>query len=744
MAYTQNQCQSVTFSSSDTRKQCNPILIAFNDTVTNYIRVYFPSAGSAAFKFAAVVFSGSIVVRGWITNSTSGFNTNNGYPTSSVIASDYNTVGTAQTTVVNNITIPSAGYYYFYFRTDASSTSVTPIITFQASSSPMWTDDGYIDLGTISSTYSHTISSVSAYKIYCFKIQVGYGTLIYKHQYDGENVQINISGSYSSSQYNSATGYLGSGSVTGMTPDISYSTGSSGATLYLWIRHSDGTDTSNLTFTIIPPGANWQVNWWESNTVTEVTKMTGHRWPSSGTYSSGEIQAKHIYYIPLTFSPSGSYNFKYTGSDQVNGYITTSTSINPETGVPLSSLASDSSSSSGFDITTNLSSGPTYYLMFRCRGTNANSSSFRINIAWSDTNPTPTWSYSTSSSSSSVTVTVNNASDYWLSYYLKDVDNNTIIFDGQTDGRTKENPKTFSGLSIDTNYNLAVTIYTDQYWSDGEEDLYSTDGNLVESFIITQQWSYNSQSIITVSSTPISSQYYGLTKKTGRMFTFNFGQSGTLTISSSSPGSGLISYFGLSNTGYNSSTGQPYSIYDSDTGTFSYTYVGNQNQYCYLWVTTSNQTSGFTLDINFVVTPTYPTYTYTISGNSITFNVSNRGSYYLSYIVRLTSDSEDRTYTLYYTTNTSPTASGLLWNTSYTINVGYSDTEYGTINWIGSNTITTGSSPTPSGDGKIHIYTGSGSGQGWKLAKPYIFTGSSWQPVSAYIFNGSVWKKTKG
>lgn len=47
----------------------------------------------------------------------------------------------------------------------------------------------------------------------------------------------------------------------------------------------------------------------------------------------------------------------------------------------------------------------------------------------------------------------------------------------------------------------------------------------------------------------------------------------------------------------------------------------------------------------------------------------------------------------------------------------------------------TGSSPPPSGDGRVWIFNGTQ----WVEATPYIFNGSQWVQATPYIFNGTQW-----
>ena len=253
-------------------------------------------------------------------------------------------------------------------------------------------------------------------------------------------------------------------------------------------------------------------------------------------------------------------------------------------------------------------------------------------------------------------------------------------------------------------------------------------------------WSYDSVSPMAIStSTTPRSESQSFTAQNGLFFTFYCDQNGTMDIYSSSPSGGpLKSYLSDINNSYDPDNGIPYSYDYSDTGSFSYTINVTSGEVYYLWVTSENNSS-FTLNIDFTATIIAPTYTASVSGNSIIFNVFNRGSYYLRYYVKLTSNNNEIYDSYPYQTVTSKTINNLSWSTSYTVNVGYSEYSTGNVTWIGSQTLTTGSAPVTN-DGKVWIFNGSS----WVRAKPYIFTGSSWEPASAYVFNGSQWKKTKG
>lgn len=242
-----------------------------------------------------------------------------------------------------------------------------------------------------------------------------------------------------------------------------------------------------------------------------------------------------------------------------------------------------------------------------------------------------------------------------------------------------------------------------------------------------------------------SSSAYSFKYDNGALFVITFAYSGQARFYSSNEYGDMVAFLGDTNSGFNNSNGVPID-YDRSSrlqnGFNIDFYSVTAGTPYYLWVTAggSEKTNWGTFYLNIVV-PTapvvYPTYTYSVNNNQVTFNVQNRGNYYLSYIARLASDSSDRTYTLYYTTNAQVTTTELLWNTTYLINVGYSEAINGNIEWIGSNQVTIGANPQ---SGYVYIYDGSN----WRKAKPYIYDGDRWRPATAYIYDGNSWKKTTG
>ena len=119
-----------------------------------------------------------------------------------------------------------------------------------------------------------------------------------------------------------------------------------------------------------------------------------------------------------------------------------------------------------------------------------------------------------------------------------------------------------------------------------------------------------------------------------------------------------------------------------------------------------------------------PTYTARVRNiNQIYFSVSNRGDYYLRYFVRLTDSPQTTIYDTWekygdLVFNTTLTVPNLSYNTSYTVNVGYSTTSQdGSVTWIGPTGLQT-DNLSPDGDGYVHIYTN----QSWQKAIPYIYT----------------------
>lgn len=292
---------------------------------------------------------------------------------------------------------------------------------------------------------------------------------------------------------------------------------------------------------------------------------------------------------------------------------------------------------------------------------------------------TPT--YTVSTSGSTVYINILNAD---LSYnriytWLND------SYGGRVDYHSLSNTDndSYTGLA-DGTYSIAVEYKDDNTdWINLKNDQTgqeNTQFTISGGSTPTDDWSYPTTPFLIISSnsTPIENSY-SFNAKQGIFFTFYFQQSGTISVYSSYPSGGLTSYFGPSDTGFNSSNGQPYSYDNYYNGSFTYSYTGNQGDRVYLWVTRDSYRE-FTLNVTFSSQPIdVPTYTaQVINNNQIQITVSNRGSYYLRYFVRKSSqqnnywDSWYRDGQQYLASYSGLTVPNLQYDTYYTVNVGYS------------------------------------------------------------------------
>lgn len=355
----------------------------------------------------------------------------------------------------------------------------------------------------------------------------------------------------------------------------------------------------------------------------------------------------------------------------------------------------------------------------------------------------PIFTANGSNTDSTITVTVSD---------LQDTDYDYLYFwvsSSIDSSYTNINPYIFYNVP-DGTYDVYAYYVKDNI----EHPIYNAYGNRYITIIIDSgggptpsgDWNYGSPIYLSnLTENYTSSSAYSFKYDNGALFVITFANSGYARFYSSNEYGDMVAFLGDTNSGFNDTNGIPID-YDRSSrlqnGFNIDFYSVTAGTPYYLWVTAggAEKTNWGTFYLNIVV-PTapivYPTYTYSVNNNQVTFNVQNRGNYYLSYIARLASDSSDRTYTLYYTTNTQVTTTELLWNTTYLINVGYSETINGNIEWIGSNQVTIGTNPQ---SGYVYIYDGSN----WRKAKPYIYDGSRWRSATAYIYDGSRWKKTTG
>lgn len=309
----------------------------------------------------------------------------------------------------------------------------------------------------------------------------------------------------------------------------------------------------------------------------------------------------------------------------------------------------------------------------------------------------PYFTASGSNTNSSITVSIGDLqdTDYDSLYYTISSGSYQDSYQGSSSSHT------FSSLADGTYTVRAYYIYNNI-----DYPIYTSVGGSYIDITIDSggggggDWSYDdsiSPIAISTSTTPYTSNSFSFNAQDGYLFTFYLDQNGTVEIYSSNTfGGPLISYIGPVNNDYDTNTGIPYSYTNSDTGSFDYAFTATTGGIYYLWVTSENN-SIFRFNINFT-SSSVPTYAASVVNvNQIYFSVSNRGNYYLRYFVRLTSDPSNTTYDTwdtygYLVTNTTLTVSNLQYNTSYTINVGYSSSSNSAaVTWIGSQTLQTGS-----------------------------------------------------
>lgn len=380
MAYTATLCDTVTISTSgDTICGSQAGTTSYSgDGKTYYIAATFNAVGSAELRFYGTTLSGTAYVTAYASNPSATFDDSTGWPSPYIVNGTTTAISTSERALAVTVNITTSGTtVYFYFRNVQPNVAVLfPIIRFTESSTPLWSDK-YTNLGYVTSNHTETLNSTDPYKIYCYRARFNTGgTLRFEQPSGGPSTYLFVTETYSSAIYDHTTGLISSSDCLDWAwgpNNIDISIGN-GATLYFWIRHYNGSATSGLTFNLLPPGSVWATHGFDSS--TQIT-TSGTSWSGS----AGDILAKQVEYIPLTFSTAGSYTFSFSGSDGLYGYLTSSTAIDSN-GNPTSVLASDTSGSSSVSFAYTVSTGTTYYLMFRTGNGSENSYSFSISVAY--------------------------------------------------------------------------------------------------------------------------------------------------------------------------------------------------------------------------------------------------------------------------------------------------------------------------------------------------------------------------
>lgn len=360
------------------------------------------------------------------------------------------------------------------------------------------------------------------------------------------------------------------------------------------------------------------------------------------------------------------------------------------------------------------------------------------------------------SSGTQPSCTVSEVEDNKIQVIIKDNSSGFIIgkkcritFNGETKEQTNISsdpfPWTSETLSAGT-YNVVVQYQeTNGYWATLTRQTITISGGGSGG----NKWKYLDINTYTINiSSDISSidgNVFWSQARSGFKFIFNFDVAGTLNISVSNATENLYIYIGSQDNGYEETNGQPGSWFDDFyTKSFSISYQREKNKSLYVWINT-DEGDNYQYQLNVSFEPssqpppsTPPDYTYSVNGNYINFRVSNPGTYYLSYIIRLNSDPNDpNAFKRDYVKDTEVTLGPLLNDIQYALNVGYSTGEQTARTWIRKELITIKSSTPSSGDGYVYIYDGSQ----WRKAIPYIYDGTSWRKAIPYIYDGSKWRK---
>lgn len=322
-----------------------------------------------------------------------------------------------------------------------------------------------------------------------------------------------------------------------------------------------------------------------------------------------------------------------------------------------------------------------------------------------------------------VTAHIDNAGSYWFAFWL--CDPNGTVYDSENDGtryRTDEFTVPYT-LSPNTTYRLRVDYSSSS--SGALTSVLTTDGDVEATFTTGggggggDTWTLFEERAGTVSNSFNYPYNNGFAEMTLYRMSITFSQNATVTFSTSGSADTIGWLSEYNQTTWDDTTGRPdnYVASDDDSGdgsNFSLSYNCTAGRVYYLWYRTYG-VGGFvgntiTLSVNIEGGGVTPSYTASvINTNQITFSVSNVGSYYLRYFVRLTSDTDDITYDTWQqyshlTADTSLTVTDLLYNTSYTVNVGYSTDYYSaSVTWIGSQEFTTQSAPSPTWE---EVYVG--------------------------------------
>lgn len=379
MAWTQNLWSQITLD-EDSHHMPFSGSIAANTVIC--VPVRFETTGTVSFYSNN---SGDLI--GYISTSDI-LNEDTGAPADSVRENDDNSDFGERNFGITDFRITmSPCVYYFWWREYGGSSvdSFNVVISIDDSgggggggSSEEWTDE-FSSLGYLDENYGDRVYvSGTTYKVYRAKF------------YDSGEVIFSSTGSVNVAGYVTTTGdaydtitgnisnYIVGGSRNG---EISLSfNASAGTSYYFWIRVVDPQDSGYTRFSIEVPSSgtgtgDWDIEDWGGSRIISPG--------SSISFGRGEPDAYYLSCIPLNFGQDGNYTISASTSTQLFAYLTTSKSIDRQSGEPYSGIVgSDTSSSDGFSMDVSVETGVTYYLIVRTSDGSRNEQAF--NVIFSD------------------------------------------------------------------------------------------------------------------------------------------------------------------------------------------------------------------------------------------------------------------------------------------------------------------------------------------------------------------------
>ena len=360
----------------------------FFDLNTYYILVTFRNTGTVKLYFTGFIRDTSAPIIGAkLTENRDGiFNTETGWPNDEDVIVSGTVFGISEAIPKQafEFVVDTQKTYRIYFRntnTNPGHLIIQPRIQFNQSDGPFWSDTR-INLKTVTETSTVNIYEPEQYKYYCYQLKFAESGVARIERILGEDqTAVYVTDEYNYSIYSKTTGVFDTEELISPDAYVVYAGNleisvRSGVTLYIWIKHIPGTDTTPVQFRIYPPGSAWYTERFKSNTM--VTR-DGVSWTVGGR----TIGTKMVEYVPLGFNPSGKYKFNMTvaGTDKYRAYLTSSTDIDSN-GVPTSIIKSGTSGQIGFDLEETVYGGESYYLMFRTDSGDPNTDDGIITISF--------------------------------------------------------------------------------------------------------------------------------------------------------------------------------------------------------------------------------------------------------------------------------------------------------------------------------------------------------------------------